>query len=176
MWFLCFSYPSLADTAKQEHSWPSCFGCRMEAAQKRGSDLRPGLRCHLYQRAECWPQPEPSSLSSLFLHLNRKSCIYQLQRFFYIFSWMMKQRCLTWAVSLLAQQERETSDLILCPGCCQRGWQRRVIGVRRQLKGLPLELHQRLVTSSCTQTASVYKTCKPPQEFHPNISWNTWAF
>lgn len=54
----------------------------------------------------------------------------------------------TWAVGLLAQEEREASDLVLSPGCGQRGGQRRVVGVGRQLEGLPLELHQRLITSS----------------------------
>lgn len=45
----------------------------MAAAQRCGSDLRPGSHCHLCQRAECWPLPKPSSLSTLFLHLNRGS-------------------------------------------------------------------------------------------------------
>ena len=61
--------------------------------------------------------------------------------------WLLR-RTPTWAVGLLAQEEREASDLVLSPGCGQRGGQRRVVGVGRQLEGLPLELHQRLITSS----------------------------
>lgn len=54
---------------------------------------------------------------------------------------------LTWAVGLLAQQEGESPDFILAPGCGQHSSECCVVGAGRQLNGLPLELHQRLVTS-----------------------------
>lgn len=85
--------------------------------------------------------------------------------------WFLRQTP-TWAVGLLAQEKRETSHFILSLGRGQRSRQRRVVGVGRQLKGLPLELHQRLVTSSCrdTITLPVLHILQTPYVFCLDIS------
>lgn len=83
---------------------------------------------------------------------------------------------LTRAVLLLAQEKRETSDLILGPGRGQRCRQRRVVGAGRQLEGLPLELHQRLVTSSCTEKVSQFTDVSPLVSEHLSRGVNIRVF